>query len=257
MKKRNCKAENIQCGGTCLNPTVKDCTLNLSDSVSNQLTQVASRVSDQPEWPDFSELEPDVLGSYAKIYFLGGSVYKVPTTNLLNPEAEVELQKMIPGAPEVIRYNPKTQVVEMEFVKGRVMKDVIENQKPKEVKRLLTKSLMALSAIHQAGYTHNDWHYKNHIVDDDGSIRPIDFGLSKSIRENGKIKWSKALIEMKNTFGNDYDLETHFDLYKSKVKWKNLPDGDKFWRTISAASTESEAALIYKAYVNQLRRSLM
>jgi hypothetical protein len=40
VKKRKCKAENIQCGGTCLNPTVKTCRLKLALPVAKKVTQM-------------------------------------------------------------------------------------------------------------------------------------------------------------------------------------------------------------------------
>ena len=75
----------------------------------------------------------------------------------------------------------------MPFVRGGELYKVFLQQKmfPEEVvKFYAAQIILAIGYLHDRGYAHRDLKLENILVDQDGYLKIIDFGLAKSLDPN-------------------------------------------------------------------------
>jgi uncharacterized protein (TIGR02145 family) len=74
----------------------------------------------------------------------------------------------------------------MEYVEGQTLKQYIEKKTKKkntEIYNLLEQILIALSAVHDAGYIHRDIKPSNIMLSQAGQIKLTDFGIAKDLND--------------------------------------------------------------------------
>jgi len=106
--------------------------------------------------------------------------YRLPVINVLlipsRTKRELKVMKKLNDlsvrVPNII-FSNKKNIIEMEFIQGNKLRDVLDNNVE------LTKKLgQILAIIHDNGIIHGDLTTSNMILEDNGDICLIDFGLS-------------------------------------------------------------------------------
>ena len=73
----------------------------------------------------------------------------------------------------------------MEWVDGRLLREILNQQKkmpPERAIKITTRILDALQYIHDRGVVHRDLKPENMMVDDQDNIKLIDFGIASDLR---------------------------------------------------------------------------
>jgi serine/threonine protein kinase/Tfp pilus assembly protein PilF len=66
----------------------------------------------------------------------------------------------------------------MELVRGTTMREWAKSRSPREIARVFAAAARGIAAAHRMGLVHRDIKPDNLVVDDDGRVRVIDFGLA-------------------------------------------------------------------------------
>jgi serine/threonine protein kinase len=91
--------------------------------------------------------------------------------------------------------------IAMEFVDGKTLEELIPKQgmAVKEVVRLAVQIVDALAKAHGAGIVHRDLKPSNIMVDGDGRVRVLDFGLAKLTDRGEAESGDKTLVHESKT----------------------------------------------------------
>jgi len=119
--------------------------------------------------------------------------------------------------PRVLRSDDERSIIEMEFIDGRILKDMIPEMGNSEIERIAFMIGKSIARLHNSNIIHNDLTTSNMILSDD-RVFFIDFGLglmSTRIEERGM-----DLVVLKKSL-----RATHPD--KFNLIWKNLIEGYK------------------------------
>lgn len=85
-----------------------------------------------------------------------------------------KINKLIPS-PKIISYDDKSMTIEMEFIKGEKISDVLEKKDYKKLCRIIGKQV---AILHNHNIVHGDLTTSNFILSDN-KVYFIDFGLSQ------------------------------------------------------------------------------
>lgn len=161
----------------------------------------------------------------------------------------------------------------MELVRGRSLGDLIGGQ-GLALPRLLAIAVPladALSAAHAAGITHRDLKPANVMVDDDGRVKVLDFGLAKwhpeatavddatitadqLITGEGQILGTVPYMSPEQLEGKPVDHRT--DIFSLGVILYEMVTGQRPFKGESAAATMSAILRDEPAPVSEVRRNL-
>ena len=120
-------------------------------------------------------------------------VAKIPLSKKLNAKIakEARILRMladdpaVPEVHEVIEVKKKSVLIQ-EFVEGKTLLEVIERElEEQEVASVLTQLIDVVSHAHELRIIHRDIKPENIIVRPDGTIKLLDFGAAKELREKG------------------------------------------------------------------------
>jgi serine/threonine protein kinase len=112
----------------------------------------------------------------------------------------------------------------MEYVDGRLLKDVLANGplEPAEATRIISQVLTALEYSHRAGVVHRDIKPGNIMITSSGQVKVMDFGIARAISESAAtIAESSAIVGTAQYFspeqarGESVDART--DLYSTGI----------------------------------------
>lgn len=138
--------------------------------------------------------EPKLIykGAEANLYVSGEKLikkrvkkdYRIPeldeSLRRYRTRHEAKLMEKILGfgfpAPRVYSVSEKEAVIEMEYVKGDLVKDVFEEEGEAKVAEISEKIGETLALLHQHNIVHNDLTTSNMLLAD-GSVYVIDWGL--------------------------------------------------------------------------------
>ena len=118
-------------------------------------------------------------------------VAKIPLSKKLNPKIEKEARILrmladdpaVPKVHEVIKAKKKSILIQ-EFVAGKTLLEVIERElEEEEAESVLIQLVDVVAHAHDLRIIHRDIKPENVIVKPDGTIKLLDFGASKELRE--------------------------------------------------------------------------
>jgi hypothetical protein len=149
--------------------------------------------------------------AYAKVFVRGdaGTVLKVPNPSAGMTKYEVmsaaanefKHLELVHGAgidvPRPIRYNPRTGVIEMDYLEGAVaLNDFHKNSTLAPSRRLGIAMDLADSAqsMHRLGIGHYDLHGNNVMVTPEGTPFMLDFGLARSLKHHDMFETGDAIF---------------------------------------------------------------
>jgi len=122
-------------------------------------------------------------------------------------------------------YEKTSETIEMEFIDGKTVRDILDKLKPNELKDVCEKIGINISKLHSAGIIHGDLTTSN-IILKDNEVYLIDFGLgdfSNKI-ENKAVDLhllKEALISKHNKIW-ERCFEIIIETYKANVKDSEL-----------------------------------
>jgi len=122
-------------------------------------------------------------------------------------------------------YEKTSETIEMEFINGKTVRDILDKLKPEDLKEICEKIGINISKLHSAGIIHGDLTTSNMILKDN-EIYLIDFGLgdfSNKI-ENKAVDLhllKEALISKHNKIW-ERCFEIIIEAYKANVKDSEL-----------------------------------
>lgn len=93
------------------------------------------------------------------------------------------------------RLGPRSYLV-MELISGRPLSDLIDENggiRPAETMRIIGEAAEGLAAVHAAGVMHRDVKPANILVDENGNVKIIDFGIARAAGEVGITDTGKVM----------------------------------------------------------------
>ena len=119
----------------------------------------------------------------------------------------------------------------MEFVEGRTLKSIIENQHILDEKEAIQYAIQicsALSAAHKRGIIHRDIKPQNIMIDSDNRAKVTDFGIAKSLSARHEIEpqviGSVYYISPEQAKGESVDTRT--DIYSLGIMLYEMTTGE-------------------------------
>ncbi len=85
--------------------------------------------------------------------------------------------------PVVYQVNVKEAMIIMEFIEGKQVKELLSSQSEKERKSICLKVGKSIGKLHKFGIVHGDLTTSNMILDSEGKIVFVDFGLGEKTNE--------------------------------------------------------------------------
>lgn len=139
-------------------------------------------------------------------------VAKIPLSKKLNPKIEKEARILrtlanhagVPGVQEIID-EKKKRVLIQEFVEGKTLFEVIERELgEKEVESVVIQLVDIVAHAHDLGIIHRDIKPGNVMVKPDGTIKLLDFGAAKELKEkdiSGTVTGSRPYMSPEQIMG--------------------------------------------------------
>lgn len=138
-------------------------------------------------------------------------------------------------APKVLKVSEKDATIVMEYVDGKVVKEVFEKETEDTVKKLSQKIGETLTLLHANNIVHNDLTTSN-MLEKDGTVYVIDWGLGyHSTRLEDK---AMDLVVLKKSL-----RATHPS--RSEFIWKNVLRGYKPDKELSTRVETIESRVRY------------
>ncbi len=151
--------------------------------------------------PEYEQLARLGIGSFGEVWKVRKTtqkppnifVAKIPLSKKLNAKIEKEARILrmlaedpaVPKVYEVIEAKQKSILIQ-EFVAGKTLFEVIERElEEEEVESVLIQLVNVVAHAHDLRIIHRDIKPENVIVRPDGTIKLLDFGAAKELREKG------------------------------------------------------------------------
>ena len=139
-------------------------------------------------------------------------VAKIPLSKKLNPKIEKEARILrmladhagVPEVHEVIEVQQKRALIQ-EFVEGKTLYEVIQRElEEKEVESVIIQLIDIVAHAHDLGIIHRDIKPGNIMVRPDGTIKLLDFGAAKELKEkemSGTVTGSRPYMSPEQIMG--------------------------------------------------------
>jgi serine/threonine protein kinase len=135
-----------------------------------------------------------------------------------------------------------TRFIVMEFVPGKSLADILRDERPLEPERaadIAAQVADALSAAHAAGIIHRDIKPGNIMVEPDGSVKVLDFGIARALdghtlTQTATVLGTSAYMSPEQALGQPVDARS--DIYSlGCVLYEMLTGEPPFMADVSAA----------------------
>ncbi len=160
------------------------------------------------------------IGSFGEVWKVRGVanvppalfVAKIPLSKKLNPKIEKEARILkllsghagVPEAHEVIEVKQKSVLIQ-EFVEGKTLFKVMERElEEKEVESVVIQLINVVAYAHDFGIIHRDIKPGNVMIRPDGTIKLLDFGAAKELKEkdiSGTVTGSRPYMSPDQIMG--------------------------------------------------------
>lgn len=138
--------------------------------------------------------------------------------------------------------------IAMEYVSGQTLTDYIKNDIPiEEIQVIFDQILLGVGAAHRAGIVHRDLKPDNIIIEDDGRVRILDFGVALDMEtlgektEAGTIIGTARYLSPEQAHGEAADERS--DLYSIGIMLYEALAGQTPWESGSAISSLVQQSL--------------
>jgi serine/threonine protein kinase/Tfp pilus assembly protein PilF len=134
--------------------------------------------------------------------------------------------------------------ITMEFIDGRDLKSLIREKgkfTPKEAVQLVVQVCKALEASHAEGVIHRDLKPQNIMVDEQGKVSVMDFGIARSMEVGGGMTQTGALVGtpeyMSPEQAQGQHLDARSDLFSLGIIFYELLTGYSPYKADTAMAT--------------------
>src|SRR3990167_2700846 len=138
--------------------------------------------------------------------------------------SEGKLLEKIDNSPEVYEVNDKEMKIVMEFIDGKLVKDILDNMTREKRNLLLREIGRRIAKMHDKDIIHGDLTTSNMILKD--KVYFIDFGLgfhSKKIEDKAvDLHLLKQALESKHYKHFEESYKKVLNGYKSSKNWKEV-----------------------------------
>ena len=122
----------------------------------------------------------------------------------LNRESAIASRGLHPGLVQLLdkRLDDKVCYLVFEFVEGRTLSELLKNERPLSVDRAMSifrKLATCLATLHTEGLVHRDIKPDNIMIEPDGCVRFLDFGIARggdfdTVTQTGSILGTPAFL---------------------------------------------------------------
>jgi serine/threonine protein kinase/tetratricopeptide (TPR) repeat protein len=134
--------------------------------------------------------------------------------------------------------------ITMDYIEGRDLKSLIRERGkfgPKEAKQIIVQVCNALEVAHAEGVIHRDLKPQNIMVDEQGKVSVMDFGIARSMELGGGMTQTGALIGtpeyMSPEQAKGEHLDARSDLFSLGVVFYELLTGNSPYKADTAMAT--------------------
>jgi eukaryotic-like serine/threonine-protein kinase len=134
--------------------------------------------------------------------------------------------------------------ITMEFIDGRDLKSLIREKgkfTPKEAVQIVVQVCKALEASHAEGVIHRDLKPQNIMVDEQGKVSVMDFGIARSMEVGGGMTQTGALVGtpeyMSPEQAKGQHLDSRSDLFSLGIIFYELLTGHSAYKADTAMET--------------------
>jgi eukaryotic-like serine/threonine-protein kinase len=134
--------------------------------------------------------------------------------------------------------------ITMEFIDGRDLKTLIREKgkfTPKEAVQIVVQVCKALEASHAEGVIHRDLKPQNIMVDEQGKVSVMDFGIARSMEVGGGMTQTGALVGtpeyMSPEQAKGQHLDARSDLFSLGIIFYELLTGHSAYKADTAMET--------------------
>ena len=134
--------------------------------------------------------------------------------------------------------------ITMDFIEGRDLKSIIREKgkfAPKEAKQIIVQVCNALEVAHAEGVIHRDLKPQNIMVDEQGKVSVMDFGIARSMEIGGGMTQTGALIGtpeyMSPEQAKGEHLDARSDLFSLGIIFYELLTGNSPYKADTAMAT--------------------
>lgn len=136
------------------------------------------------------------------------------------------------------------QFITMEFIEGQDLKTLIKNNgkfEPEKAAEIIKQVCYALEAAHMEGVIHRDLKPQNVMVDKQGKVSVMDFGIARSMEADGGMTQTGALVGtpeyMSPEQAKGEKLDARTDLFALGIIFYELLTGDSPYKADTAMAS--------------------
>lgn len=170
-------------------------------------------------------------GAEAKLYHIDGKLikerikksyrHKILDEKLRRTRTrkEAKLLKLVSFSPEIFDSNDKNMTIEMEFINGKLLKDILNKLTKSQQKNICKKIAKNIQELHEKNIIHGDLTTSNMILKND-KLYFIDFGLGynseKTEDKAVDLKLLKQALDSKHYKHSEFLFKEILKNYKIK-----------------------------------------
>lgn len=187
-------------------------------------------------------------GAEAKLYHVDGKLikerikksyrHKIIDEKLrkIRTRKEAKLLKAVSFSPEIFDSNDKTMKIEMEFINGKLLKDILDKITKSQQQKICKKIAENIQELHEKNIIHGDLTTSNMILKND-KLYFIDFGLGynseKTEDKAVDLKLLKQALDSKHYKHSEFlfkEILKNYKIKEVKERLKNVEQRGRYKR---------------------------